>query len=123
MKYAALVLLLAMSCTTARPPRSAPSPQPGPDLVFHVYVHGQQPEAAVNGCVVTAIGHNGEEIILGKTFGSDLRVSKAKLQEMDARVLLFCGGPLFECVALKVAEQQLYAYDEYYVDLPLVILR
>lgn len=85
--------------------------------------HRQAPENALNGVLVTAITESGEEVLVGKTFGGIVRLNKQDLREKRARVLLSCAQPFFQCVALRIADQRLYEFDEYYVDLPRVVLR
>jgi len=94
----------------------------GPELAIHVFADCDRPEIALSGVEVTAITADGHELKLGHTFGDLIRINKAKLRASDARGLLLCEEH-FHCVALRISEESLYAFDEYYVDLPKVTVR
>lgn len=118
----AFTAIYALGCATSAATVPAPPVVAGPELALHVFAACDQPEVSLSGVEVTAISADGRELKLGHTFGDLIRINKAKLRADDARVLLVCAE-YFECVALRIDEQNLYAFDEYYVDLPKVTVR
>ena len=121
---AAFAFLVIMGCVPPPPPQQTRPPLPGPELTLHVYAAAcRLPGTDVSGATVTAIAKDGREIQLGNTFGADIRIKKSRLREINARYVIVCSRPIFQCVALDVDENQLYECDEYYVDLPAVLLR
>jgi len=113
----------ALACAVQPPPYHVAPPAPGPELMLRVSEAGSMPENALDGVLVTAVTDSGEEVLVGKTFGGIVRLNKQDLRAKHARVLLLCAQPFFQCVALRIADQRLYDFDEYWVDLPRVVLR
>jgi hypothetical protein len=118
----ALVLVAALSSCAAPPPRTTPLAHAGPELVVHVDEAGVLPTQALSGVTVVAITADGREVPAGKTFGGDVRLDKASLRAENARLLLFCVEA-HHCVALRIENDSLYDFDEYWVDLPRIVLR
>lgn len=119
----AVVAIALAGCIQAPPPRPTPPPVAGPELLVRVSIACELPDNALSGVTVTAVTDEGKELKLGTTFGGLIRLQKETLRQNRANLLLFCLPPYFRCVALRVADDNLYAFDEYYVDLPKIVLR
>ena len=121
--YSLLIALALAACTHAPAPRPAPPAVIGRELLVHVAVLGELPENALTGVKVTALTDDGKEVNLGATFVGVIHLDKEMLRRNHANVLLFCLPPYFRCVALRVADDDLYRFNEYWVDLPKIVYR
>jgi hypothetical protein len=122
MRTIALLAVVTLTSCAAPAPRPMPPAHAGPELVVHVEEAGDPHLEGLSGVTVTAITADGREIPAGRTFGGDVRLDKASLRAENARLLLFCLEA-HHCVALRIANDSLYDFDEYWVDLPKLVLR
>src|SRR5437588_4429162 len=114
-----ILLSFVIACAPRPPVQLVPPPAAGPRLKIFVYQIGATSQVLLPGVAVTGITVDGRELQLGTTTAGSITLEKDKLRAENVRLLLFCAR-YFECVALRVEEQQLYEFDEYYVDLPQV---
>jgi hypothetical protein len=120
----ALLVSLA-ACSSAAPP----SPRPpavaqSPDILFDVVLAGKRPALNLSGVEVSLVAGDGRIVSVGKTFAGHIRVSKARIRELGATVILFCGETTF-CGAVLVSQPgfSILDFDEYYLELaPMVVV-
>jgi len=116
-----VAIVFAAHCASAPPKPLPPAIATSPDVTLFVHASGVRPLAAVEGAEVIAIGRGGEMTRVGRTFDGTAHISKARVRELQATVLLICQ-PFFHCGAIRIDETRLLEYDEYHIDLaPLTI--
>lgn len=116
------MLGVVLAACASNPPQPARPPLPGPRLTIHVYRACDTPAAMLSGVAISAVTADGREVSLGSTHAGAITLEKARLRAEHARLLLF-SLKYSETVVLRIDEQDLYAFDEYFVDLPMMVYR
>jgi hypothetical protein len=114
---AVFAIVFALHCTRVPPPKPVPPAHAtSREVTLYVHVSEVLPLETVEGAEVIAIGRGGEMTRVATTFNGIGRISKARLRELNATVLLICQ-PFFHCGAIRIDESHLLDYDDYYIDL------
>jgi hypothetical protein len=116
-------LLLVLGVTCASRPVHPPLPlTTGTEITFNIREAGRLPLRDLSGVEVIAIGANGTSTSLGRSFGGTFRVAKERLRSLSPQAVLFCVEG-FHCGAIRIQPSwDLFAYDEYPIDLAPVVL-
>src|SRR5262252_6598187 len=115
---AGLILASGAACSHTTPPaHKPPAVAQSPDVLFEVVLAGTRPYESLSGVEVSLIAGDGRVIPVGKTFAGQIRVSKAKIREVNATLVLFCGQFTF-CGAVLVHQPtfSILDFDEYHLE-------
>jgi hypothetical protein len=82
-----------------------------------------QPPVDLSGVEVTLVAGDGRIVPIGKSFDGHVRVSKEKIRELKATVILFCSEYTF-CGAVLVSQGDfsILDFDEYYLELAQLVV-
>ena len=122
---ALLLLLACIGCSQTPRPRRQPAPgvAQSSEVTFRIRLAGGQPPEDLSGVDVSLVSGDGQVVRVTTSFAGIARVSKAKIRELRATLILFCSQYTF-CGAVPVSQgaSSITDWDEYHFELaPLVV--
>ena len=113
------------SCSQAPHP-SSPKPSSraqSPDVLFHIRLAGSHPPADLSGVEVSLVTGDGRVVPVATSLDGRARVPKAKIRELRATVILFCGqGTYCGAVLVSQGDGSILEFDEYYLELAQLVV-
>ena len=126
-RLASLILLLTMVAGCSQTPQPS-SPKPpsraqSPDVLFHIRLAGSHPPADLSGVEVSLVTGDGRVVPVVTSVDGRARVSKARIRELRATVILFCRqGTFCGAVLVSQGDGSILEYDEYYLELAQLVV-